>query len=105
MQKKLKSLYSYFSKGERILWGISVLLIITSFIIFDRENYLVLTASLTGVTSLIFNAKGNPAGQVLIVLFSLLYGVISYTFSYYGEMFTYLGMTALSGASCWQADT
>lgn len=53
-----------------------------------------LTASLTGVTSLIFNAKGNSAGQVLIVLFSLLYGVISYTFSYYGEMFTYLGMTA-----------
>ncbi len=94
MQKKLKSLYSYFSKGERILWCVSVLLIITSFIIFDRENYLVLTASLVGVTSLIFDAKGNPAGQVLMVLFSLLYGAISYTFAYYGEMVTYLGMTA-----------
>lgn len=94
MQKKLNLLYNYFSKGERILWCVSVLLIITSFLIFDRENYLVLTASLTGVTSLIFNAKGNPAGQVLIVLFSLLYGVISYTFAYYGEMVTYLGMTA-----------
>lgn len=94
MQKKLKSLYSYFSKGERILWCVSVLLIVTSFIIFDRENYLVLTASLVGVTSLIFDAKGNPAGQVLMVLFSLLYGAISYKFAYYGEMFTYLGMTA-----------
>ena len=93
MQKKLKSLYSYFSKGERILWCVSVLLIIMSFIIFDRENYLVLTASLVGVTSLIFDAKGNPAGQVLMVLFSLLYGAISYTFAYYGEMVTYLGMT------------
>ena len=28
-----------------------------------------------------------------MVLFSLLYGIISYTFSYYGEMITYLGMT------------
>ena len=29
-----------------------------------------------------------------MVVFSLLYGVISYTFAYYGEMITYLGMTA-----------
>ena len=28
-----------------------------------------------------------------MVIFSLLYGVISYTFAYYGEMITYLGMT------------
>ena len=28
-----------------------------------------------------------------MILFSLLYGIISYTFSYYGEMITYLGMT------------
>ena len=60
---------------------------------FDRENYLTLLASLIGVTSLIFNAKGNPFGQLLMVIFSLLYGVISYHFSYYGEMITYLGMT------------
>jgi nicotinamide mononucleotide transporter len=31
--------------------------------------------------------------QLLMVVFSLLYGIISYTFSYYGEMITYLGMT------------
>ena len=42
---------------------------------------------------MIFSAKGNPFGQFLMVIFSLLYGVISYTFSYYGEMITYLGMT------------
>jgi nicotinamide mononucleotide transporter PnuC len=28
-----------------------------------------------------------------MVIFSLLYGVISYSFNYYGEMITYLGMT------------
>jgi len=51
-------------------------------------------ASLIGVTSLIFNAKGNPIGQFLMIIFSMLYGFISYTFSYFGEMVTYLGMTA-----------
>lgn len=82
-----------FSKGEKLLWLFSVLLILISFFLFDRENYLTLSASLIGVTSLIFNAKGNPFGQLLMILFSLLYGIISFTFSYYSEMITYLGMT------------
>lgn len=84
-----RKLLRYFSRAERLLWGLSVVFIGA----FDRENYLTLAASLIGVTSLIFNAKGNPIGQVLMVLFSLLYGIISYTFAYYGEMVTYLGMT------------
>lgn len=88
-----RKITEYFSKTEIILWCSSVLLIVLSFYIFDRENYLTLLASLFGVTSLIFNAKGNPFGQFLIVVFSLLYGIISFTFAYYGEMITYLGMT------------
>ncbi len=92
--KKLESMLRYFTKGEIALWGTSVFLIILSFFMFDRENFLTLTASLIGVTSLIFNAKGNPFGQFLMIIFSLLYGIISFTFSYYGEMITYLGMTA-----------
>ncbi len=83
----------YFSRGEVILWTSSVFFVLISFVLFDRENYLTLTASLIGVTSLIFNAKGNPFGQLLMIVFSILYGIISYTFSYYGEMITYLGMT------------
>ena len=88
-----RKLLRYFSRAERLLWGLSVVFIVGSFCAFDRENYLTLAASLIGVTSLIFNAKGNPIGQVLMVIFSLLYGIISYTFAYYGEMITYLGMT------------
>ena len=91
--KNVKKLIGYFSKGELFLWCSSVILIIASFGVFDRENYLTLAASLIGVTSLIFNAKGNPFGQFLMIIFSLLYGIISFTFSYYGEMLTYLGMT------------
>ena len=89
----MDKLKNYFSKPDITLWSSSVFFIIISFCIFDRESYLTLCASLIGVTSLIFNAKGNPFGQLLMVIFSLLYGVISYSFSYYGEMITYLGMT------------
>ena len=88
--KKLR----YFTKAELALWLGSLLLIAGSFVIFDRENYMTLTASLIGATSLIFCAKGNPIGQVLIIIFSIFYGIISYSFSYYGEMITYLGMSA-----------
>ncbi len=88
-----KKFTRYFSKTEIVLWCSSVVLIVLSFCIFDRENYLTLVASLIGVTSLIYNAKGNPFGQLLMVIFSLLYGIISFTFAYYGEMVTYLGMT------------
>ena len=91
---KIKSALSYFSKSEIILWFSSILTIVVSFAVFDRENYMTLIASVIGATSLIFNAKGNPIGQILMVAFSILYGAISYTFSYYGEMITYLGMTA-----------
>ena len=89
----MKRIKNYFSKTDIVLWVSSVVLIAVSFMIFDRQNYLTLCASLIGVTSLIFNAKGNPAGQLLMIVFSLLYGMISYTFRYYGEMITYLGMT------------
>ena len=83
----------YFSKGEIALWSGSAMLIVVSFVIFDRMNFLTLAASLVGVTSLIFNAKGNPVGQLLMIVFSILYGVISLSYAYYGEMLTYLGMT------------
>lgn len=83
----------YFTKLELGLWTGSVLAILTAFFLFDRVNYMTLAASLIGVTSLIFNAKGNPFGQLLMVIFSALYGIISYGFAYYGEMLTYVGMT------------
>lgn len=83
----------YFSKFEIGLWCSSVALILISFFIFDKSGYLTLAASLIGVTSLIFAAKGNPLSQALMIIFSILYGIISYTFNYYGEMITYLGMT------------
>ncbi len=83
-----------FTKRDFFLWGGSIVLILASFFIFDRENFLSPISSVIGVTSLIFIAKGNPLGQALTVIFSVFYGIISFSFNYYGEMITYLGMTA-----------
>ena len=75
------------------MWLFSGLLIVLSFAVFGAHSRLTTAASLIGITSLIFNAMGHPAGQAMMVIFSLLYGIISYSFAYYGEMLTYVGMT------------
>lgn len=90
---KMKELINYFSVVEKLIWSISVLLIVSSFLIFGQGSVMTLLASLIGVTSLIFLAKGNAAGHVLMIIFCLFYGSISYGFRYYGEMMTYLGMS------------
>lgn len=90
----MKKLFHSFSRTDFGLWAVSELVIIVSFLLFDRENYMTFAASLIGAASLIFCAKGNPFGQVLIIIFAVLYAIISFRFRYYGEMITYLGMTA-----------
>ncbi|MBQ9103847.1 MAG: nicotinamide mononucleotide transporter [Clostridia bacterium] len=83
----------YFTKLEIGIWVSSVALILTSFLIFDRSNYLNMIASLIGTTSLILCAKGNPLGQVLIIIFAALYAYISWEIRYYSELITYAFMT------------
>ena len=87
------------TKLERSLWLFSVLAITASFAASHGGDILTLIASLIGVTALIFLAKGYVLGQVLTIVFAVFYGVISYYFRYYGEMLTYLGMTAPSAAA------
>ena len=94
MIQKFLGRLRYFTKGEKLLWCSSVAVILVSFFLFRQDGYLSLAASLIGVTALLFNAKGHPFGQVLMIIFALVYGYISWTFSYYGEMITYLGMSA-----------
>lgn len=93
MKKKIK-FFKGFSDTDIAIWSASVILIIASRLVFGGGSTFALAASLVGSTSLIFNARGNPFGQVLIICFSIMYGIISYTCAYYGEMITYLGMTA-----------
>ncbi len=91
---KLKRFLNYFSTFEKVLWCSSIVLITLSFLLFSKDGYLTLVASLIGATALIFNAKGNPLGPLLCVVFSILYGIISFSFAYYGEVITYSFMSA-----------
>lgn len=81
------------TKKEWGLWLTSLLIIAVSDIISGDIDFLTLTAAWIGITSLIFAAKGNVWSQVLMIVFSILYGIISWRFRYWGEMITYLGMT------------
>lgn len=82
-----------FKKRDYYIWIVSVIVILVSNILPGNIDILTLIASIIGVTSLLFAAKGNVWAQILMIVFSILYGIISYRFRYYGEMITYLGMT------------
>lgn len=94
MIKLFKSLTLF----ELCLWLCCMSAITLSSLCFWTGDFLSLAASLVGVTALIFLAKGNWIGQALTVLFAILYAAISYQTQYYGEMITYLGMTAPTAA-------
>ena len=81
------------TKKEWIIWLGSICIVCISNLLTTDFDLLTLVAALVGVTSLIFAAKGNVWAQILMVIFSILYGIISYRFHYWGEMITYLGMT------------
>lgn len=82
------------NKFEKCLWTGSALTLFITFLLAPNCDTLTMIASLIGVTSLIFVAKGDALGQFLMLAFSALYAVISFRFRYFGEMITYLGMTA-----------
>ena len=91
---RLVSLFRSLSKFELVLWLSSVAVVTVSFFLSPDRNVLSLIDSLIGVTALIFISKGYVVGQVLLILFAVLYGIISFEYRYYGEMITYLGMSA-----------
>ena len=85
--------FSTLTKKEWLLWLCSLFIVLVSNILAANFDPLTLIAALVGVTSLVFAAKGNVWAQVLMIVFSILYGIISFRFRYWGEMITYLGMT------------
>jgi len=91
---KFRNPFRDLTKIEWGLWLISVVAVIASYLAAGGEGLLNMIASLIGVTALIFIAKGYVIGQVLTVIFAIFYGIVSFFFHYYGEMITYLCMTA-----------
>ncbi|MCQ2534024.1 MAG: nicotinamide riboside transporter PnuC [Clostridia bacterium] len=85
--------FSNFTKNDWILLKSSLLIVLASNIVSPQFDVLITIAALIGVTSLVLGAKGNVWSPLLMVVFSVLYGIISYRFCYWGELVTYLGMT------------
>ncbi len=84
--------FKQLSKKEWILWEVSLAAVIAANLLSGGFDILTLVATCLGVTSLIFAAKGNAWAMVLMIVFSMLYGIISWRFRYWGEMITYMGM-------------
>ena len=81
------------SLAEKILWAASSIGVTVLFFLVPDKNPLTLIATLVGVTSLLFTAKGHVSGQFLQLLFCVLYAIVSIGFKYYGEAITYMCMT------------
>lgn len=92
--QKFKNIFKGLTKFEKILWSVSAAVVLISYLFSPQKSIISILASLIGVTALIFVAKGYIIGQILTVAFAVLYGIISFKFKYYGEMITYLCMTA-----------
>ena len=92
--RKIRNPFKDLNKVEWAILITSLSLVTLSFIFTPEKSILNLIASLVGVTALIFIAKGYVIGQFLVIIFALLYGVISFEQKYYGEMATYVFMSA-----------
>lgn len=110
LQREMKAAYSMLNnplktltKKEWLLWLVSLTVVILSNLATNDLDLLTLISALLGVTALIFAAKGNVWAQFLMIIFFILYGIISFRFHYWGEMITYLGMTLPMAA--WSAIT
>lgn len=90
----MKNPFKALNKFDWALWIGSLVIITVIFAAASKRDYMTLAASLIGITAGMFTAKGHVLGQILIVVFAVFYGIISYFLKYYGEMITYLGMSA-----------
>lgn len=89
----MKNPWRELSVSEWCLWIASMAVVTVSNFAGGAPDSLTLLATWVGITSLLFAAKGNVWAQILMVAFSILYGILSFRFRYWGEMMTYLGMS------------
>lgn len=94
----MKKFFKSFNLFEIIFFAVSVSAILISFFACGNTEYLYFATSLIGACMLILMAKGNFVGQILGIVFAVLYAVISWSYKYYGEMATYLFMSLPSCA-------
>lgn len=90
----MKNPFKDFKIQEWIIYIGSLIIVLFSNFATGKVDFINLSGTVIGVTSLIFIAKGNVIGQMLSVLFGVLYSLTAIKYRYYSEIITYLGMTA-----------
>lgn len=93
MKTLFQNPFKMLNKKEWIIYVISLVIVISSNFFTEKIDYFNMASTIIGATALIFMAKGNVWGQILSVLFCMMYSYTSYQFRYYGEMITYLAMS------------
>ena len=71
-----------FRPAELCLWLFSLVAVTVAFLLSAERDGITFAATLIGVTALIFVAKGDPIGQVLTVVFAVLYSIAWYRHPY-----------------------
>lgn len=79
---------------EKLLWVLSLAVIFLSSAVFPDPDWMSVVTSLVGATALIFVGKGDPIGQFICIIFSIMYALVSWHLRYFGEMITYMCMSA-----------
>ena len=89
----MRNPYVELNRKDWIIYVISLAVVAVSNFISGSVDYFNLVATLLGVTALIFVAKGNVWGQIIMVVFCTMYAITAWGYRYYGEVITYLGMS------------
>lgn len=93
-RKRFVNPFKTLSSVEWGIWFASLTAVAVSFLIMQKNDYLALITALIGASAVFFVSKGHIIGQMLTVVFAILYGIVSFIYGYYGEIVTYVGMIA-----------
>ncbi len=89
----IRNPFKTLNKKDWIVLTISLTVVLTCNLLTPGVTWSTALGVVVGAVALVFMARGDVWGQVLTVVFSILYGITSWNFRYYGEMITYLCMT------------
>lgn len=82
-----------FSKEDWIILSVSLTVVSLCNLLTPQVMWSTAVGVTVGAVALVLMARGDVWGQILTAVFSILYGITSWQFRYYGEVITYMGMT------------
>ena len=91
---KFRNPFKELEKHEWVILITSLLIVIVSNLLAKDPSIFTILGTLIGAISLIFIARGDFFGQILCIIFAVLYSLTSLQYRYWGEIITYLGMSA-----------